>query len=107
MKPISQFGTSIKLTALIADLRRTVRSLDISIEYEKDRARSSQAPYPIAIRHLKARRDKLLLTISSLALSLQASSHLAPATVAGSRWRYDVTLTDVVRVYRRFHCPEM
>jgi len=66
MKPISQFGTSIKLTALIADLRRTVRSLDISIEYEKDRARSSQAPYPIAIRHLKARRDKLLLTISSL-----------------------------------------
>jgi hypothetical protein len=66
MKSISQFGTSIKLTALIADLRRTVRSLDISIEYEKDRARSSHAPYPIAIRHLKALRDKLLLTISTL-----------------------------------------
>jgi hypothetical protein len=65
MKPISQFGTSIRLTALIAELRRVVCNLDISIE-RRDRARFSHAPYPIAVRRLKARRDNLLLTISTL-----------------------------------------
>jgi hypothetical protein len=61
MKPISQFGTStVKLTAFIAELRQTARNLEISIEDEERRACIFVA------RHLKDRRDKLLLTISTL-----------------------------------------
>ena len=66
MKPISQFGTSMQLTVLVADLRQAVRSLEISIDYEEDRARIFHAPYPIMARHLSARRDNLLLTVSTL-----------------------------------------
>jgi predicted transcriptional regulator len=44
-----------QLRALISDLRQTIRNFAISIETEKDRARD-----------IRARRDNLLATISSL-----------------------------------------
>ena len=93
MKPISQFETSrtmTQLTVLIADLRQAVRKLEISIEYEEDRARIFHAPYPILARHLKARRDNLFLTVATLEthlndpISLQRSDAVtAAATVSG------------------------
>jgi hypothetical protein len=61
MKPISQFGTSMtQLTALITELRQVVRYLETSIEHEEQRA------FVFVARHLKDRRDNLLLTISTL-----------------------------------------
>jgi hypothetical protein len=61
MKPISQFGTSMtQLTALITELRQVVRNLETSIEHEEQRA------FVFVARHLKDRRDNLLLTISTL-----------------------------------------
>jgi hypothetical protein len=86
MKPISQFGTSrtmMQLTVLIDGLRQAVRNLEISIEYEEDRARIFHTPYPILVRHLRARRDNLLLTVSTLEIhlndpiSLQRTGHRA------------------------------
>ena len=86
MNPISQFETSrtmMQLTVLIADLRQAVRNLEISIEYEEDRARIFHAPYPILARHLRSRRDNLLLTVSTLEthvndpISLQRVSYRA------------------------------
>ena len=49
-----------KLTALITELREAARNLEISIEHEEQRACIFVA------RHLNERRDKLLLTISTL-----------------------------------------
>src|SRR6516162_2534596 len=77
MKPISQFEpskpvsrTMTQLTALVAELRKEVCNLETSIEDEEDRAPSVRArifhaPRPIVV-HLRARRDNLLLTISTL-----------------------------------------
>ena len=112
MKPISQFEpskpvsrTMTQLTALVAELRIEVCNLETSIEDEEDRAPSVRArifhaPRPI-VAHLRARRDNLLLTISTLEnqlndpISLQGavtcqlrSAHLAPpAAAATARWR--------------------
>ena len=72
MKPISQFEpskpvsrTMTQLAALVAALRKEVCNLENSIEDEEDRAGIFHAPRPI-VAHLKARRDNLLLTISTL-----------------------------------------
>ena len=72
MKPISQFETSklvsrtmTQLTALVTELRKQVCNLETSIEYEEDRASSVPARIFVA-RQLRARRDNLLLTISTL-----------------------------------------
>jgi hypothetical protein len=70
----SHFETSINrtahaLTALILDLRRTVRYFDLDIEVEETRAGifDVQCPeYPILARNLRARRDNLLATIAIL-----------------------------------------
>src|SRR5690348_4002209 len=84
MKQISHFGTSI--SALIADLRRAVCDLDTSIKYEEDRAQIFLA------RHLRARRDNLLLTISTLenhlndSVSLQDAATVS-ATLNSARYR--------------------
>jgi hypothetical protein len=67
MKPMSQFEpsnpvsrTMMQLTGLIADLRQVARDLEISIEHEEKRA------FLFVARHLRDRRDRLLLTISTL-----------------------------------------
>jgi len=72
MKPISQFEASkpvsrtmTRLTALVTELRKEVCNLETSIEYEEDRASSVPARIFVA-RQLRARRDNLLLTISTL-----------------------------------------
>jgi len=72
MKPISQIETPkpvsrtmTQLTALVTALRKEVRNLETSIEYEEDRASSVPACIFVA-RQLRARRDNLLLTISTL-----------------------------------------
>jgi hypothetical protein len=60
-----------QLTALVAELRKEVCNLETSIEDEEDRAPNLRAsifhvpPRPI-VAHLRARRDNLLLTISTL-----------------------------------------
>ena len=59
-----------QLTALVAELRKEVCNLETGIEDEEDRAPSVRArifhaPRPIVV-HLRARRDNLLLTISTL-----------------------------------------
>ena len=63
-----------QLTALVTELRKEVCNLETSIEYEEDRASSVPARIFVA-RQLRARRDNLLLTISTLenqdAMSLQ------------------------------------
>ena len=72
MKPISQFETSkpvsrtmTQLTALVTELRKEVCNLETSIEYEEDRGSSVPARI-FVVRQLRARRDNLLLTISTL-----------------------------------------
>jgi hypothetical protein len=50
----------MQLTALIAELRQAVRNLETSIEQEEERACIFVA------RYLRARRDNLLQTISTL-----------------------------------------
>ena len=103
MKRISQFGTST--SAIIADLRRTVCDLEIDLKYAEDREQFLLA------RHLRARRDNLLLTISTLEnhlndpISLQgAASVLNPPSTRCRRrrplakrqqepWRYDFLRT--------------
>lgn len=70
----SHFETSINrtshaLTALISDLRRTVRYFDLDIEVEETRAGIfdvQNAEYPILARSLRTRRDNLLATIAIL-----------------------------------------
>ena len=70
----SHFETSINraayaLTALISDLRRTVRYFDIDIEVEETRAGIvdvRKPEYPISARSLRTRRDNLLATIAML-----------------------------------------
>jgi hypothetical protein len=108
MKPISQFEpskpvsrTMTQLTALVAELRKEVCNLETSIDRAPSvRSRIFHAPRPI-VAHLRARRDNLLLTISTLEnqlndpISLQGavtcqlrSAHLAPpAAAATARWR--------------------
>ena len=54
-----------QLTALVTELRKEVCNLETSIEYEEDRASSVPARIFVA-RQLRARRDNLLLTISTL-----------------------------------------
>ena len=54
-----------QLTALVAELRKEVCNLETSIEDEEDRASSVRARIFVA-RHLRDRRDNLLLTISTL-----------------------------------------
>ena len=72
MKSITQFETSkpvsrtmTRLTALVTELRKEVCNLETSIEYEEERASSVPACIFVA-RQLRARRDNLLLTISTL-----------------------------------------
>ena len=102
MKPISQFEpskpvsrTMTQLTALVAELRKEVCNLETSIEDEEDRAPSLRArifhvpPRPI-VAHLRARRDNLLLTISSLENQLND-----PTSLQGA-----VTVSATLRPYR-------
>ena len=98
MKPISQFEpskpvsrTMTQLTALVAELRKEVCNLETSIEDEEDRAPSVRArifhaPRPI-VAHLRARRDNLLLTISSLENQLNDPTSLQGAVTASATLR--------------------
>jgi hypothetical protein len=54
-----------QLTALVAELRKVVCALEISIEHEEDRAQAVRVRI-LAARHLRDRRDNLPLTISTL-----------------------------------------
>ena len=79
-----------QLTALVAELRKEVCNLETSIEDEEDRAPSVRArlfhaPRPI-VTHLRARRDNLLLTISTLENQLNDPISLQGAiTVSATR----------------------
>jgi hypothetical protein len=98
MKPISQFEpskpvsrTMTQLTALVAELRKEVCNLEISIEDEEDRAPSVRArifhaPRPI-VAHLRARRDNLLLTISTLENQLNDPISLQGAVTVSATLR--------------------
>jgi len=77
----------MQLTVLIADLRQAVRNLEIIIEYEEDRARIFHAPRPI-VSHLRARRDNLLLTISTLENQLNDPISLQGAGAVTRRRRH-------------------
>ena len=55
----------MQLTALVAELRKVVCALEISIEQEEERAQTVSARI-LAAGHLRDRRDNLLLTISTL-----------------------------------------
>jgi hypothetical protein len=70
----------MQLTAIIAELRRAVCNLESSIE-DGDRARIFHAPHLI-VAHLRARRDNLLLTISTLENHLDDPARLPRATDA-------------------------
>ena len=93
-----------QLTALVAELRKEVCNLETSIEDEEDRAPSVRArifhaPRPI-VAHLRARRDNLLLTISTLEnqlndpISLQGAVTVS-ATLRPSRARRRQPLANV------------
>ena len=98
MKPISQFEpskpvsrTMTQLTALVAELRKELCNLETSIEDEEDRAPSVRArifhaPRPI-VAHLRARRDNLLLTISSLENQLNDPTSLQGAVTVSATLR--------------------
>ena len=61
--------TTMKLHALIADLRRGVQLLDCDLYEEEKRTgifNVSNAAYPILARNLRARRNNLLVTIATL-----------------------------------------
>ena len=91
MKPISQFEpskpvsrTMTQLTALVAELRKEVCNLETGIEDEEDRAGIFHAPRP-TVAHLRARRDNLLLTISTLENQLNDPISLqGPVTVSAT-----------------------
>ena len=92
MKPISQFEpskpvsrTMTQLTALVAELRKEVCNLETSIE-DGDRARIFHAPHLI-VAHLRARRDNLLLTISSLETQLNDPTSLQGAVTVSATLR--------------------
>ena len=97
MKPISQFEPSkpisrtlTQLTALVAELRKEVCNVETSIEDEQDRAPSLRArifhapPRPI-VAYLSARRDNLLLTISTLENQLNDPISLQGAVTSRRR----------------------
>ena len=93
MKPISQFEpskpvsrTMTQLTALVAELRKEVCNLETSIDRAPSvRSRIFHAPRPI-VAHLRARRDNLLLTISTLENQLNDPISLQGAiTVSATR----------------------
>ena len=78
-----------QLTALVAELRKEVCNLETSIEDEEDRAPSVRArlfhaPRPI-VTHLRARRDNLLLTISTLENQLNDPISLQGAVTSRRR----------------------
>jgi hypothetical protein len=77
MKHQRQFGSAsdvtlrevTRISALISDIDRAVRNLDIDIASEEERAGLSDRAdpaYPILARMLTARRDNLKQTISAL-----------------------------------------
>jgi hypothetical protein len=58
-----------RLAALLADLHRAVRNLELTIEEEEDRIGNrdpSHYAYPIVARTMAARRDNLKATIAAL-----------------------------------------
>ena len=80
-----------QLTALVADLRKEVCNLETSIGDEEDRAPSVRArifhaPRPI-VTHLRARRDNLLLTISTLENQLNDPISLQGAVTVSATLR--------------------
>jgi hypothetical protein len=75
-----------QLTALVADLRKEVCNLETSIEDEEDRATSVRARIFVA-RHLRARRDNLLLTIATLEKQLNDPISLQGAVTSRRRRR--------------------
>jgi hypothetical protein len=84
--PISRYDTrsndlraTMKLRALVADLRLRTQVLDTDIHDEEQRASIldvANVAYPILARNLRARRDNLLATIKVL------ESHLAETDLA-------------------------
>jgi hypothetical protein len=76
MQPISRFETllndpraTMKLHALIADLRRQVQLLDCDLHEEEKRTAISDlsnSAYPIIARNLRTRRGNLSATITML-----------------------------------------
>jgi len=90
-----------QLTALVAELRKEVCNLETSIEDEEDRAPSVRArifhaPRPI-VTHLRARRDNLLLTLSTLQNQLNDPISLqgAGAVTRRRRRRHRQSLANV------------
>ena len=76
MQPMSRFetlpnnaGATMKLHALIADLRRQVQLLDCDLHEEEKRTAISDlsnSAHPIIARSLRTRRGNLLATITML-----------------------------------------
>jgi hypothetical protein len=59
----------LQLSILIVDLHRRVASIEADIQAEEERAHAfdcSNPTYPVLARHLRERRDNLLVTISLL-----------------------------------------
>ena len=89
-----------QLTALVAELRKEVCNLETGIEDEEDRAPSVRArifhaPRPI-VTHLRARRDNLLLTLSTLQNQLNDPISLQGAgAVTRRRRRHRQSLANV------------
>jgi hypothetical protein len=75
-----------RLTALVAELRQEVCNLETSIEDEEDRASSVRARIFVA-RHLRDRRDNLLLTISTLENQLNDPIRLQGAVTVSATLR--------------------
>ncbi|MBV8700925.1 hypothetical protein [Bradyrhizobium sp.] len=67
--PVSNPRTTMKLQALIADLRWQVHLLESDIQDEQKRTGIfdvTSVAYPTLARNLRARRDNLLVTIALL-----------------------------------------
>jgi hypothetical protein len=67
--PSSELRATLKLRALIADLRSRIEILDIDIRNEEERTSvfdAAHVAYPILAQTLRTRRDNLLTTIRML-----------------------------------------
>ena len=74
--PLKRPHMTLKLQALIADLRWHVQLLESDIQDEQKRTGIfdvSSIAYPTLARNLRARRDNLLVTITLLESQLPAS----------------------------------
>ncbi|MFB9266880.1 hypothetical protein ACFFWD_27585 [Bradyrhizobium erythrophlei] len=83
MQPTYSSGTtSVRLQALIADLRWRAQLFNSDIADEEQKARVfnvSDVAYPLIARDLRERRDKLVATIATLETRLKDLDPLARA----------------------------